>query len=278
MQAADVQDNNLPALPITPDSVEKLRIFIQQCYCRRWNPRNIEHPWYKVWNIALTAIFHPILPVAVAPQQALKLSHSYLRGELTRLLNPNDDGNLSDASAATAPVPAIDDAFSRFPDFAISTTCGHWTHDLPWHPLYQGFHTSHTDGEATPVLIEIKKYISRQIEPGTEDFDYELNDRLYDAKHDVYNQALCAFAWYPQLRSICAIVGSGPWWCFTVMTRDGNAELNREIDQFMRDPGPRKAPRYFFRGFNQPTMLDLADVRWRGIYRMVETFVAQLGN
>ncbi|KAH7910737.1 hypothetical protein BJ138DRAFT_72092 [Hygrophoropsis aurantiaca] len=265
------QHNDLPPLEMNQISMDKQGRFMSQCYCGKWNQRNTETNWYTIWNIVLGEIFHRIPAAGVAPQRALQLT----RDEMLRRLAAQDNEeaeNLSDASTVTIPAKK---AYGRLPDFAIALAIGS---ACPQHALHNVFHVDHEFGDVTPVLVEIKPYISRRTPVDSREFEEELALEFFDAAGDVYIQALCAFLWYPVLQKVIVIIASGPWWTFAEVSRT-NQQVDRDLRQFVKKPAKDESSKIScahieFRQDHGP--LDINDVRWRILHKEVQTMVEDL--
>lgn len=64
-------DFALPGWVITPPARLTCLLSLATAYSRKWNPRNLEHPWYEPWARILQALVADLPSLAVAPQSYL---------------------------------------------------------------------------------------------------------------------------------------------------------------------------------------------------------------
>jgi hypothetical protein len=190
-------DFQLPGLTQGSPLECRLIIAITGAYSTVFNPRLLEHPFYGVWNIILTAIISDLGPrTYIIPQFTL-------------------DGLLPIHDLASSITKA--NANERKPDFAIVTDI------FEYQPPYINATILDWDRISTLsrrclILVEGKRPPTRRPQNQT-DFEDGLNKHLVQAHKGLKKQAGKVFEAYVDAQHLMLIAFSGVWWDWTVYTR-----------------------------------------------------------
>jgi hypothetical protein len=190
-------DFHLPGL--APGSPLECRLItvIAGAYSTAHNPRLLEHPFYGVWNIVLTAIISDLGPCTyIIPQFTL-------------------DGLLPIHNLASSITEA--NANERKPDFAIVTDI--FEHQPPYiNATILDWDRISTLSRRCLILVEGKRPATRRPQNQT-DFEDGLNKHLVLAHKGLKKQAGKVFEAYVDAQQVMLIAFSGVWWDWTVYTR-----------------------------------------------------------
>ncbi|CAL1710325.1 unnamed protein product [Somion occarium] len=109
---------------------------------------------------------------------------------------------------------AVRKARTRFPDISILLVDGEKQDDLPL--VNEGIEVLDI---IIGVIIEIKNYISRRLDPNDASFNIEIGAKLMRAQRDLLRQAAYLFINYPQQQDVMAIAATGPYWTYAILER-----------------------------------------------------------
>ena len=177
---------------------------VSAAYSMRWNPRNLEAPWYEVWAQILSDLVADMRQLAVAPQYRL-----WYRDDGDK--NFDDGGDTTFSSIFTT----SGETASCIPDFVITRKDRIQREILnpeKWpgtrrRVLYFGI----------PLLCECK--------PSAPRTDSRVHGMLntyhlmLEAQDDVKNQGRYLFKKYPRQKSVILLAVSGFWWTYCVASR-----------------------------------------------------------
>ncbi|KAG1894056.1 uncharacterized protein F5891DRAFT_1063703 [Suillus fuscotomentosus] len=201
-------------------------------YSRTFNPRNLEYHWYPLWDYALSNLVRKTPNLIVFPQFPLWFIPSDDDGEVEEAedgdnleemdavephqapapISPADDDDFIDEGVSLASTTAEPKARGVLVDFAIiSVKAGK---ESQHKERYGGWRITGVD---VGLLVEIKRSASRSLKGKA--FERALSERLGEAIHDLFDQAVCLFLENPTKHSVMAMAVAGPYWCNTTITR-----------------------------------------------------------
>lgn len=225
-----------------------LKFQLSKSFCSsfRFNPRNLERPWYGLWCQILTDLVDKFDNMIVVPQFNLWVlpdeedSDSEDEGDAGArtvgddsvdeldLFLPVRDGDEADEPAVeecedevgnttTDSVRTMPDgaAANLFPDFAIIHLLARRL--PPSHSRFLQLHGLQIVHECCPVLLEIKRSPKRSLTG--EQLTQVVLITLMEARQDLGIQCHYLFKRYPHAMTTVAIAASGDFWTYKLVHR-----------------------------------------------------------
>ncbi|KAF8435455.1 hypothetical protein L210DRAFT_3506274 [Boletus edulis BED1] len=220
-------DFALPGWVTTPLARHTCLLSLASAYSRKWNPRNLEYPWYEPWVQILQALVADLPPLAVAPQLYLwYYRHPNPRDH--RIQPPAQDegdwyeeGNTTLDSIESIHVGSRRNKY-QLVDLAITRKVSRIrpapTVPLTHAPDDQFYLSRKVDYMGIPVLCELKRG-----GPRTSNFPTSLEHAhrlLHVASEQLLRQAHHLFEMYPHQEEVLLIAVAGLWWLHRVLPRN----------------------------------------------------------
>ncbi|KAG2063484.1 hypothetical protein BDR04DRAFT_1163644 [Suillus decipiens] len=209
-------------------------------YSYTFNPRNLEHYWYPLWDHTLSHLVANKPNLIVFPQYPrwfipadddseveeaeddddLKKIDVVEPRKTPAAMSPADDNDFIDEGVSFASTRAEPKAKGVLVDLAIISVKAE--KESQKKERYGGWRITGVD---VGLLVEIKRSVSRGL--NGEAFERALGERLGEAIHDLFDQAGCLFLEDQTKHSVMAMAVAGPYWCSAIITRAA-AKTNME--------------------------------------------------
>jgi hypothetical protein len=205
-----------PGHVLDPKAKRRTERAILFAYSHISNSRNIESPWYAVWNRVLADLIADHSRLLTVPQLVLW----YIDPVPDRADRDHSQDSVEDEEAGNTTIDSITSFASTvpeksarelIPDFAIVRTMTRRT-VTPRKLRYAG----------VPLLVEVKRCprrVENSRDPGFA-FSRALAQHILFAETDVTKQAEYLFRNYPRQETVVLIACSGLWWSCRLIHQD----------------------------------------------------------
>ncbi|KAG2110417.1 hypothetical protein DEU56DRAFT_938392 [Suillus clintonianus] len=187
-------------------------------FSRTFNSRNIEFPWYALWDQKLSDLVADVPHLIVTPQFPVWFvppdDHEDEKGGAPGRQADDDDEEAWAGDTSFASTIPAKRAKSVVVDFVILNLGAVAQPEYKRNFRYKGWRIT---AASIGLLVEVKRFVCRSLK-GQEQ-KAEILRRVTEAKGDLLNQAAHIFVQDPKRDSVLAIAAAGPYWSSTTIRR-----------------------------------------------------------